>query len=293
MPPHGQNISYGVSTSGPNPLKFTTVDVNPLVVYPGDTQTLKAVLTSTAGTIVSVQSETQLDTSVKTLNFIDDGTGTNTWTASWVVSDTHVDTYKTTFTATDSAGNSASIPFYWSDPCTGMSDAGNSTLTQASCTPATIDGVDDGNLTIGNGSTATNLLLGSGATFVINSGKSVTKAANGSITIPKGVGTSMTKGYLYYTDADNDGYPSATGAGNKSYTGTTTTTGKVRISTVVTNSRTVDPNDSLDTCQVNKYTDGDADGWCTSLTPTCVLSSAAGVTSCTSTSAVDCNDSAD
>jgi peptidoglycan hydrolase-like protein with peptidoglycan-binding domain len=259
MPPRGQEIAYSVSSRAETPVKFTEVIINPLSVYPGDTQTLTAKVTSTAGTISSVQSVTQLDTSTKTLNFTDDGTGTNTWIASWVVSDTHVNIYKTTFTATDSAGNSANTYLTWSDPCSDLLAATNSALSSLCSISSLVEGVDDGNVTINLGGT---LQINTGATFVINQGKSITNN-RGTITIAKGVGASMTKGFLYYPDADSDGYPSAVGTVNKSYNSNQTTTGKVRIKDVVALSRTVDPSDSDATIKktLTCYKDLDLDSY--------------------------------
>lgn len=290
MPPHGQQIVYSVSSGSSPIVKFTKVDINPLVVYPGDTQTLKATVTTLSGTIASVQSSTRLDTSTKTLDFVNDGTGTNTWVASWVVSDTHVNIYKTTFTATDSFGNTGATDFAWSDPCTGLTDGSNSTLG-ANCTISVVDGVDGGSVTIPAGRTLT---LNPGAVFVVNPGKSMTNYGRINLS-----GASMRQAYLFYTDADNDNYPGSIVTRTYSTSDDTSNNGLVRVATVVAQGYTTDVNDNPAaggaSIQINSscYLDADGDGvWSTSPTSTATSSSG-----CTATNAAyhtsagtDCND---
>ena len=252
MPPHGQEVIYSVSTNSAEAVKFTTVDINPLVVYPGDTQTLKVVISS-VNPVSSVTATTQIDHSTLVLNLTNDGTGTNTWTTSWVVNDTHVNLYKTLFTATDNVGNTGSTNMAWSDPCTGFTDGADSTLG-ANCTLSVVDGVDGGNLNIPSGKTIT---LNAGANLVFNSGKTITITKGGSIT--KASGATIQKGYLYYVDADNDGYtPSKT---TKYYNSSATASGYVRAS--IGGPRPIDPldNNASITQTVTCYVDADGDGW--------------------------------
>lgn len=201
MPPHGQAVQLTISSDAAASLKFLTVDINPLVVYPGDTQTLTAKISST-NPVTSVTAVTTLDTSTLTLHLLNDGTGTNTWTTSWVVSDTHVNIYKTTFTATDNVGGSTSTIMAWSDPCTGFTHNTNSTLG-ANCTVSVVDGVDNGNIIIPAGRTLT---LNAGAALVYNNGKTFTKT--GTLVLTKGA--SIRKANLFYPDVDDDGWAAST-----------------------------------------------------------------------------------
>lgn len=247
MPPHGEEVVYSVSTDSTSAVKFTSVDINPLVVYPGDTQTLKVIISST-NSVSSVKAVTVLDNKTITLDLVNDGTGTNTWTTFWIVSDTHVNVYKTVFTAIDSAGNTGTTNFDWSDPCTGFVDGQDSTLG-ANCTMSVTDGVDGGNLIIPAGKSIT---LNSGASLVFNQGKTITKY--GAISLAKGA--TIKKGYLFYVDTDNDGYtPSKI---TKTFSASAAVSGFVRAATAPA---MLDPNDNNPAIfqTLNCYVDADGD----------------------------------
>ena len=226
-PPHGQEVVYSVSSGSGSPVNFTSVDINPLVVYPGDKQTIKVTLSSQA---VSVTAVTTLDSKILTLNMVDDGTGSNTWIASWIVNDTSVTVYRTTFTATDSTGNTGTTNFFWSDPCSGFVDGVDSTLNTTDCQMGSdlshpiADGIDGGNLTIPLGNSIT---LNAGATLVYNPGKSIIK--HGTIHLTKGA--TIQKAYLFYPDPLNTGY--TTSEVTKIVSTSATLTNYVRASTVL------------------------------------------------------------
>lgn len=201
LPPAGQEVVYSVSSSKTNDPRFLEVDINPLHVYVGDEQTLTVKVTSASGAVTSVQAVTELDNGSLTLNLAEVGSDSlgTTFSTSWVVYDTHVNIYKTTFTATNENGDTTSTTLAWSDPCSGITQGSDSTLS-VDCTVSVVDGLDQGNLTINSGTTLT---LNSGATWAFNPGTSITN--NGTI-ILSGTAT-LKKGYLFYlgaTDAEAD-----------------------------------------------------------------------------------------
>lgn len=197
----GESVTYKVSSGGGEGPDLVEVNIDPLHVFVGDTQTMTVKLTSD-NEITSVQSFTELDTTTLTLDFEEvssDETGV-TYSTSWVVNDTHTKVYRTTFTATDNLGQSNSTEMAWSDPCTGITDGQDSTLSQTSCAISGVNGLDGGSLTIPSGKSIT---LNSGATWVWNPGTSI--IVNGTINISKTGGTSLRKGYLFYSGTDYDG----------------------------------------------------------------------------------------
>lgn len=140
---------------------------------------------------------------------------------SWVAHDTHKTTYRTTFFAVDDLARKNHLELAWSDPVCTIATTTISLLRilKTTCngltTPTDVDGIDGFNLDL-NGKT---IVLQGGATFAYAPGYSITMLAGG--TGPKQVGSSITilksagggrivKQYVYYDDADNDGYPSGT-----------------------------------------------------------------------------------
>ena len=96
-----------------------------------------------------------------------------------------------TFTAKDSGGNVNFHFMTWTDPCTGFAHGTTSTVTTG-CTISTIDGVDNGNIVIGQGGSIT---INDGATLAYAPGYSVSKTGTGSISL--GSTGIITKQYLF------------------------------------------------------------------------------------------------
>ncbi|MEX2033002.1 MAG: hypothetical protein WD889_00375 [Candidatus Colwellbacteria bacterium] len=187
-------ISQGTLVDGP---KFKEVDINPRKVSLGDRQQL-TVKMEEPDRVASVKAVTELDSSIKEI--VLERNANNEWRGEWVVEDTSTKTYRTTFIALGKDGKENSFTLAWSDPCSGVPLGGDGTLS-ADCTISGVDGVDNGNLNL-NGRTLT---IPAGATFVWNSGKTIT--ANGTIA----VSGQLKKTNLWIKDADNDGYaPNAT-----------------------------------------------------------------------------------
>lgn len=234
LAPAGQNASIKISSSKTADPKFVNVQINPLHVYVGDTQTLSATVES-ASPIVSVKAVTQLDNQALTLELEETSPGSGTYATSWTVFDTHVRIYHTTFVAENEAGQTNSITLAWSDPCSGITQGTDSSLS-ADCTVSAVDGVDMGNLTIPSGKTLT---LNSGATWVWNPGKTVT--IDGTIAI-NGTAT-MKKGYLFYSGSTNDDANTT----SKVYDANSTKSGYVRVGTHFSFSGSDQTGASLDT----------------------------------------------
>jgi len=192
LAPAGQAVEYSVSNAAGADPKFISVDINPLHVYVGDTQTFTVEVTSESG-VESVTTSTELDTVTHELTL--EKTDPTTFTGSWIVYDTHVRDYRTEFTATSGSGSENSMTMAWSDPCYGVSQGAASSLS-ANCTVSTVYGLDGGNLSL-NGFTLT---INSGGTWAFNPGTTIT--TNGTIT--KGSGGTIKKGYLFYLPAAGD-----------------------------------------------------------------------------------------
>jgi hypothetical protein len=196
LAPAGQAVSLSVTSgSGSNPA-FVSSSITPLHVYVGDTQTF-TVKVSSAGTIASVTATTQLDSHTLTLPMspVSEDSGGTTYSVSWTVFDTHTNIYHTTFTATTEAGESNSITLAWSDPCTGITQGSNSSVT-VNCSVTGVYGLDGATVTIPNGITLT---LNANSTWGFNPGTSITIARGGSIT--QASGAAIKKGYLFYLTA--------------------------------------------------------------------------------------------
>lgn len=182
-------ISQGPLVDGP---RFKEVDINPRKVSLGDRQQL-IVKMEKPEEVASVEATTELDSSVKEI--ILTRTENNDWQAEWIVEDTSTKTYRTTFIAVAKDGTTNQFTMAWSDPCSGVPLGGTGTLS-ANCTISGVDGVDNGSLNL-NGYTLT---IGSGSTFVWNSGFSIT--ANGTLA----VSGELKKSSLWIRDVDADGY---------------------------------------------------------------------------------------
>jgi hypothetical protein len=196
--PAGENVSYGVSSGESVDPVFVHVDINPLHVYVGQTQTL-TVRASSASGVSSVTAVSQLDTTTLTLQLTkqSEADGIATFSTSWVVYDTHVRTYRTTFTATNGNGGTNAMTMAWSDPCStvGPGSQGADGTLSVNCTVSAVYGLDGGTLTINNGITLT---INNGGTWAWNPGKSI--LVNGQIV--KGSGGLLKKGYLFYLDCN-------------------------------------------------------------------------------------------
>ncbi|MCX6749251.1 MAG: hypothetical protein NTW17_00705 [Candidatus Pacearchaeota archaeon] len=205
-----ERLEYTISGEGYPEFKNAVVD--PLDVSLGDLQTFTVTVYS-PNTITNVNSHTELDYSSSDLTFIKIGQdGENEiWSANWIVLDTHVDTYTTIITATDSGGNTDSITLTWTDAvdCNTLIPLSNQngpyTITQdCSLNPGVVGGLMGGMLSLGSSGNAVNLTLNAnsvlvthGFQLVLGSGSHIIKTSSASI---------RTQGYLYYSDADEDGY---------------------------------------------------------------------------------------
>ncbi len=189
LAPAGQEISYSVSSGEGADPRFISIDISPLHVYVGDTQTFTVNVTSESG-VESVTTSTELDTVTHemALTKIND----TTFEGSWEVYDTHVREYRTRFTARSGSGSENSMTMAWSDPCSGVTQGGDSTLG-ADCTVSSVYGLDGGTLTIPGGRTLT---INSGGTWAFNPGTSISVSG----VISKGAGGTIKKGYLFYQD---------------------------------------------------------------------------------------------
>ncbi|MBY0111038.1 DUF5011 domain-containing protein [Patescibacteria group bacterium] len=197
LPGAGEDVTYTVSSgTGVDP-KFVSVEISPLHVYVGQTQTFTVKVSSAAG-VESVTSETELDTTTLDLPLTlkSSSGGVDTYEASWVVYDTHVKTYLTTFTAESNSGSENSITMAWSDPCPGLTQ-GSSSSVSSNCSVSSVAGLDGGTVTIPGGVTLT---LNSGATWAWNPGTSI--IVDGAIV--KASGAQLRKGYLFYSGSTNE-----------------------------------------------------------------------------------------
>ncbi len=197
LAPAGQKASLKISSANEANPQFVSAIIAPLHVYVGETQTL-TVKVKSEDPITSVMATTELDNETFDLELIQTGSdgGGTTFSASWIVFDTHVDTYHTTFTAKTSGGDENSFTLAWSDPCPGITQGSNSSLS-GSCTVSSVSGLDGGNLTIPSGTTLT---LNSGTTWAWNPGTSV--SVDGTI-VTNGT-AQLKKGYLFYSGSSND-----------------------------------------------------------------------------------------
>lgn len=203
-------MEYGpFSSNTPKLPEFKRAIVNPLDVLPGDNQTFTVHVYSPYN-ITGVTTTTELDNSILNLDlekigeYVENNETIEIWSANWTVNDVHAITYRTTITATDLEGNENSITLTWTDSCQSqLTHGGNSSITVSCSTGvSTVVGLDGGDLTINNGVTLT---IDSDAIWVFNDGKTISPI--GTIT----VNGQISKGNLYYTDGDGDGYaPSAT-----------------------------------------------------------------------------------
>ena len=92
------------------------------------------------------------------------------------------------------------LPIYAAS-CTAPSDGESNTISTSCTMPEdSIDGVDNGDLTI---ATSTTLTINANQVLVFNPGKNLN--VNGSIAISN-TGAKIRKGYIWITDADADGY---------------------------------------------------------------------------------------
>ena len=232
--PHASE-TYQVMQSSSSTPKIVQATIDPLGVHVGDTQHLSVVLQD-PNQIVSAEALIQTDHGTTTLKlalvgptqvsellpqkyYIDSqnnlafvnsaapvaaGTtgvalaatgGDETYSGSWLVHDTHDTTYITTFVVKDSAGNTNSVVMAWSDACAGFPMNGAGAMTN-NCTVSSIDGVENGSVTIGSPNTLT-----LNAPFVYNPGYNV-NITNGTISI--GTGGVLEQGFLYAINNDGD-----------------------------------------------------------------------------------------
>ena len=237
--------------------RFVSVDITPIDVKVGDTQTLRVKILS-ENPLKTVEAITTLDTQTIVLSLdkvSEDSTG-EIYETSWQVFDTHVRDYLTNFVATDKMGHTNSVKMAWIDPCENINDGLDSILGN-DCTVSIVDGIDGGNLIIPANTT---LILNSGSLFAWNPGKSMT--IQGTIAIAKGA--TLQKGYLYYEDTDGDGY---IGKLTKVFSKESVKSGFVRSKDKktknkdATNTNDLDADDTNSSCQSLRYYDGDGDGY--------------------------------
>jgi hypothetical protein len=231
--PHASE-TYQIMQSSSTMPKIVQATINPLGVHVGDTQHLSVVLQD-PNSIVSAEALIQTDHGTTTvqlaligptqvsellpqkyyidsqnnLAFVNSAApvaaagqgvalaatgGDVTYAGSWLVHDTHDTTYTTTFVVKDSAGNTNSVVMAWSDACAGFPMSGVGALT-ANCAVTSIDGVENGRVTIG----ANTLTLS--APFVYTPGYNI-YVYGGTISIG-GAGV-LESGFLYAIDADGD-----------------------------------------------------------------------------------------
>jgi hypothetical protein len=238
--PHAPETYQVMQASSTMP-KIVQATIDPLGVHVGDTQHLSVILQD-PNQIVSAEALIQTDHGTTTLKlslvgptqvsellpqkyYIDSQNnlafvnsvvpvaakqgvalaatgGDATYASSWLVHDTHDTTYITTFVVKDSAGNKNSVSMAWSDACAGFPMNGAGILSN-NCSVTSIDGVENGSVTIGLGHTLT-----LSAPFVYSPGYNV--AISGG-TISLGTGGVLKQGFLYGMDADGDGYSATNG----------------------------------------------------------------------------------
>jgi len=196
---------YRLSTQSSDIVKFIRAIVDPLDVLPGYNQNFTVYVYSPYG-IANVTSITKLDNSTLNLNFSKIGTEPSNssieiWFAEWIVNDTHGIEYRTQITATDNQGNLGLLNLTWTDSCQIQITHGQTNTLTKSCdlVAGAIEGVDAGNIILNNG-VVVNL---NGGQLIFNQGYSITITAPGAYIIANS--GSFGNGYLYYTDADNDG----------------------------------------------------------------------------------------
>jgi hypothetical protein len=245
-------MEYGpFSSNTPKLPEFKKAIVNPLDVLPEDNQIFTAHVYSPYS-VISVTSVTELDHSILNLDlekigeYVENNETIEIWSANWTVNDVHAITYRTTITAIDLEGNENSITLTWTDSCQSQLTHGENGAITVSCSTgvSTVVGLDGGNLTINNGVT---LIIDSGAIWVFNDGKIISPI--GSIT----VNGQISKGNLYYTDGDSDGYASSAtllfGSGD------------VRAMNALGTSDCNNDNQYVYTTTTTTASDNDNDGW--------------------------------
>ena len=165
---------------------------------------------------------------------------------SWTVKDTHNTYYQTTFVA-EGSGKSDSVTLAWSDAC-GIPQGGGWTIS-ANCDISSLDGVDQGSVTISNYTLTLN------AQFTFNPIYTMTIGSGGSVAI--GGGGSIVLGYLYNLDHDGDRYPAFP---NQYFSANSFWAGYGRRSIEFTSLDCNDNNASV-WQDLPEYIDGDGDGF--------------------------------
>ncbi len=197
--PEGKQ-SFSIIQSETAKPKIAKAEIDPADVHIGDIQTLRLFIPAEED-ISSVTAEIETDNGIKDVGLVykqdeeAESGGLKVFESTWKVRDTHDTTYRTQFIAADRNGNRNSIILTWTDAC-GISNSGDWISTE-NCVISSVDGVDNGNVTIAAGHTLT-----INADFVFNPGKIL--AINGALAI--GSGATIKKTYLWQIDADNDGY---------------------------------------------------------------------------------------
>ena len=243
---------YQVSSGGVDKLPvIERVIIDPLDVHVGDTQTFIAYVTS-PNEITEVITRTQLDNEILILP-LKKTENPNEYLATWQVYDTHVTTYRTNFTARDSAGNENTVPMSWTDPCTSLGDHGTTKTIDSPCPIGSgVDGIDEGNIVLsGTGSITMN-----GGTFIRTPGYNMT-FSGGSLILQGG---EVREAYIYYNDADGDGYGSG-----YDWSASSTYAGHVRANSATSDSDCADAsgggNENVYQNIGSLSSDNDQDGW--------------------------------
>ena len=176
------------------------------------------------------------------------------WSGSWIVKDVHDRTYFTNFVAYDSAGNQEKLTMTWSDLCSiplGGNWTSSSTVSGCLIPQNTVDGVDNGNVTLVQNKP---LNLSTGATFVWTPGNSVI-FSNGQLILAANKASQLKQGYLYVLDADNDWHSAPTALSAQTSTNSTTTpVGYQRRSILISTNDCNDNNDQVVPSAVSYHT---------------------------------------
>ena len=254
--PTGAETTYSVSTAKGVYPKFLDATVKPQNVKVGDTQSLSVTVSSDVD-ISTVTATSVLDTQTLELDLdlVSVTPNGSIYKTTWQVFDTHTKKYNTTFHVTDVDGKTQELTLEWVDPCDGVTHGQNSTISD-NCAVSTVDGLDEGQLTIAANKTLT---LNEGAQLVFNPGKKYHNQWRHS-NCKKPVQVQLSKrGYLFYPDSDGDGCPSSF---TKEFSTDSTYSGRHRVYNIQAACDGVaDGNDSDADCFRDWYADSDGDGY--------------------------------
>lgn len=198
--------SYSISQAHRSP-NFTQAIIDPEDVRLGQKQTMTVYINDEKAPITEVVAEIQTDKEIikYPLQRVSGTDQDGVWESSWIVKDTHDTTYVTTFKAVNNIGETGEARLSWTDPgCSTNANHGTSVTISANCTISGVDGADGGIFTV-SGGTVTIAAGGtlSAASFSLSGGALVKNNDTGVVSIVAG-------SVICMTDADADGYSSAT-----------------------------------------------------------------------------------